>query len=148
MAVIHLVEVDLVTGRLHGEWCNDAAKIRPPVAPAGREYLDVTALRAEVGQLSLTHRFAGGRLVEKPVRPAVIDLRSFIRLFTRDEVLAIAAQRAVDPDIEFFWMLLTLGQTVDLGHPETVAGMKMLVAKRLLVEDRRAAILAHSAPTS
>jgi len=93
------------------------------------------------------YRYEDGRFVAPVVpRAAVVDLRSFFRLFTRDEVLAIASRRATDPDIEFFWTLLTLGQTVDLGHADTASGLDMLVSKQLITTERRAAVLANESP--
>ena len=93
------------------------------------------------------YRYEGGRFVPPAApRAPVIDLRAFFRLFTRDEVLAIAARRATDPDIEFFWTLLTLGQTVDLGHADTASGLGMLVSKQLITVERRAAVLANESP--
>ena len=93
------------------------------------------------------YRYEDGRVVAPVATLApIIDLREFFRLFTRDEVLAIAARRATDLDIEFFWTLLTLGQTVDLGHADTASGLDMLVSKELITVGRRAAVLANESP--
>jgi hypothetical protein len=146
MPMTHLVEVDEATGKIVGEWRNDTDKIRLPIAPAGHRFIDVTDRHVEPGALSLSHHLVDGQLVARPPKSPVVDNRTFLRLFTRDERLAIAAQRDSDPEIADFWLLLSVGQSIDLGHQDTAAGLELLVERRLLSEERRTSILANESP--
>lgn len=147
MALVHLIEVDQATGAILGEWKNDPSRIGLPIAKSGRTFIDVTHLQKELGDLSIAGaRVEAGVVVEPPPRAPVIDLRAFFRLFTMEERLAIAAARETDPTIADFWLLLSLGQTIDLGHADTAAGLSLLVAKEFITEQRKAEVLANRAP--
>lgn len=88
-------------------------------------------------------KLENGQWVEPASPSPVLQLRDFFLLFTQEEVLAIAQARPLDPAIEYFWTLLTLGQSVDLGHPYTATGLALLVSKNLLTAQRAAAIAAN-----
>jgi hypothetical protein len=146
VAVRHLLEIDANTGRVLAEWKNDATR-GLPVAPEGRTMLDVTAYHRELGDLvARGATVVNGELVIPDAPAATLDLRSFLRLFSRTEVVSIGARRESDPEVAYFWTMLTLGTTVDLAHPDTAAGLDLLIAKSLLTPARKAAILARQPP--
>lgn len=143
MAVVHLIEIDQVTGDILGDWKNDTSRFDPPIAPPGRAYVDVTSENRGLGDLSSKgYRYRGGRLIEPEQRAPVLDLRSFLRLFTRDEFLTLSDARATDADVRYFWALVEAGSNVDLGHESTVSGIGLFVTRGFLSEARAAQVLA------
>ena len=83
-----------------------------------------------------------------PTISPVLDLRSFFMLFTPTEIAAMnTARLGGDAEIDYFWTLLTLGQTVKLGHPLVTAGLAMMVSKGLIMQARADAIAAGTPPS-
>ena len=94
------------------------------------------------------YRYQNNTWTAPTVHP-VLDLRSFFMLFTPAEVAAMnVARTGGDAEIDYFWTLLTLGQSVNLGHPLVTAGLSMMVAKNLLTQERANQISAGTPPPS
>lgn len=106
------------------------------------EWIDHTATRRWVdGQLVVIE-------VEEPATPVpqMITPREFRLRFTLAEraALTLAASQALlqgDPSLQVFLDDLSAAQTVDLAHPEILAGMDAIVAADLISRSRADEIL-------
>lgn len=149
----HLIEVDVASGTIVGEWKNDTSRISPPVAPEGRTFIDVTDRGVDLGTLSLTHHIVDGQLVERPPRAPMVSKVQFILLFTPQQRAAIRAYRKAndDDEIEDFYEFLQMATgDLDTSLPEVQAlisqGLGLLVARELLTQQEAARIGAGTPP--
>jgi hypothetical protein len=71
-----------------------------------------------------------------------LGVREFFRLFTPGEFSGVMAAASSDPDVRYWLTLAQIPEPIRLKHPDTLAGLALLVGKGLLSSERRATILA------
>lgn len=70
-----------------------------------------------------------------------IGKAEFLMLFTSGERVAIRAERASDPVIDDFFLILEISEFIDVKEETTISGVNYLASKNLLTPQRAAAIL-------
>lgn len=70
-----------------------------------------------------------------------IGKAEFLMLFTGEERVAIRAERASDPVIDDFFLILEISEFIDAEESTTINGVNYLVSKNLLTPQRAATIL-------
>lgn len=86
-----------------------------------------------------------GWLLDPPTPPAEVSIPSsleFLSRFTMAELAAVHSASLTNPLLAIFLTRATAAQTIDPDHPDTVAGLSLLVGLGLLTEARRDAVLA------
>lgn len=76
-----------------------------------------------------------------PVPEASLERINFLRLFTRDERVAIRAAAKIDPVVEDFMDMLSAANLVRLGNADTIAGVNYMASQGLLTPQRAAEVL-------
>lgn len=84
-----------------------------------------------------------------PAMPStVVDLRDFMRLFTRTERIAFRDAAAANKDFQDAYELLTAGPTVDRAHPDVAEVLTQMAGAALggFSAARAAQVIAGTAP--
>lgn len=114
-----------------------------PVPPDNTwTFLDVTDRDAKVGD---TYDPATDTFSPPPAPPdygKTISAREFLQLFTGPERKAIRLAAKTDDDVADWLALAQVPEPIRLKHPTTLGGLNFVMAKGLLTQARRDAILA------
>lgn len=135
-------QLQIQNGRALHEWRGGGAM---PVAPDGTwVFVDMT--NRTDGQIGDGYDAASDTFTPPPAPPdygKTVSPREFLLLFTAAERKGIRAAGKTDDDIAD-WYELAMGpaEPIRLKHPQTLAGLQVLVAKGLLTASRRDAIVA------
>lgn len=138
------------------EWRVERARERDVIGVGGETLIEVYAEReairragnrAELAVLSLNEAdkinlYRLEILDIDRITPSKITRLAFVRRFTAEERLKIAAERSNSQEINDWWTLLDLARNVDLHDPEIIIGIKYLEAIHILESGRADAILA------
>lgn len=134
-------QLQIKDGKVQGEWQGGGGMPLPP--DTTWTFLDVTNRpEAQVGHAydPVTDTFTPPPL--PPDYGRTVSPREFLRLFTPQERIAFRNAAKTDDLVADFAALAQVPEPIRLKHPDTVAGLGLLVAKGLLTAARRDAILA------
>ena len=86
--------------------------------------------------------YAAGQFTNAPEPKSALTRFEFMARFTPTELAGIYAAAATDVEVLVWTKLLEAATTIELDHPQTLAGIAALVAAELLTQERADAILA------
>lgn len=76
-----------------------------------------------------------------PPAPKILTKREFIKRFTVDEYATIKAAAQQNVMLDYYWQQFMLVEEINLGDPDTIAGVTMLEQVGLIAQGRAQEIL-------
>lgn len=75
------------------------------------------------------------------VTPKIVTKRGFIKRFSVEEYATIKAAAQQNAMLDYYWQQFMLAENIDLGDPDTIAGVTMLEQVGLIAQGRAQEIL-------
>ena len=118
----HLIEIDVATGKVQGEWQGEGES---PTAKDGRIFIDVSEQKAALGSFSFK-MWIGGAAVGDPAAPLSVTQERLFDLFTRDQRKAAFDLKDTDPRVRDTLAWVAVRRSIDLKDPVVVGGVSYL----------------------
>lgn len=120
----------------------DFVLYQPPDEPVGIYNWNETKLGPQPSDADL----AAVKLPPAAAPSTHLSFREFIRLFTKDEQLAIVQAAMTDAPTKLWYDQAVGAQFIDLGDADLAAGLDALVSAKLITAARRTKVLQGAAP--